>query len=99
MVALGNEGVFGAAGIERFKFLDEPVTEVHVMGKLREGQRAIPGTDLAVKDRAWAVLVWTGNKVLGKSLADLLGRTARRPVAEVVLLRCRGHCCGGQKQS
>ena len=93
MVALGNEGGFRAAGHERIEFLDELVAQTGVVGKVSEGERAVPGADFAVENGAGAVLVRAGDEVLGEGFADFLRGPALRPVAEVVLLR--GLCDGG----
>ena len=98
MMALGNPGLLGTAGHQRFKLLDQPVAQVVVVGELREGQRAVPGSNFAVEDGAVA-LVGCGDEVLGNTLANFLRRCSCGPVAEVILLRRKRHCCGGQKQA
>src|SRR5208337_1630487 len=80
------------------EFLDELVAEIGVVGELGKGERAVPGADFAVKNSARAVLVRAGDKVLGQSLAHLLRRASRGPVAEVILLRGQRDGRGRQEQ-
>ena len=82
----GNERGLGAAGHERNESLDQLRAQNIVVSQLREGERAVPGADLGVMDGG-AVLVRTGDEVLGETLADLLRRTTGGPVGKVIRLR------------
>ena len=93
VIALGDESGLRAAGHERIESLDQAVAQIGVVRELREGERAVPGADLAIKDGARAVLVRAGDEMLGERLAHFLRRAAGRPVAEVVLLRVQLSRC------
>ncbi|MEI9968636.1 MAG: hypothetical protein WDM87_08445 [Terracidiphilus sp.] len=75
MIAHGDESSLGGAGHERIKSLDQAIAQIGVVRKLSKRERAVPGADLAIKDRAWAVLVRAGDEMLGQRLADLLRRS------------------------
>ena len=89
VVALGNESGFGAAGISGSNFLMSSVAQVGVVRQLREGQRAVPGADFAVKDGARAVLVRAGDEVFGEALPISWGE---RPAGQLLKYSCCTAC-------
>src|SRR5215469_3612035 len=59
--------------------------EIPVTGKVREGERSIPGADLGTNNLL-RVLMRAGNEMLRHPFADLLGRKSGRKMGEIFLL-------------